>query len=185
MPIREKSMSPARAPVVAYAGLGGNQGDVAKTLALARRDLDALPGVRLGRVSRVYRTEPQGLREQPFFLNQVASLHCCRTVRPDFLLDRMLALEETFGRVRRKAGQRDGPRPLDLDLLLFGEERRDSPRLVLPHPRMRRRAFVLIPLAEIAPGLIFPDGERLVDALGKIRYSVRDGAIFQDDADAL
>jgi 2-amino-4-hydroxy-6-hydroxymethyldihydropteridine diphosphokinase len=168
----------ARPPVVAYVGLGGNLGDVERTFALALDALNALPGVFTGRVSGVYRTQPQGLREQPFFLNQVAALDCGRAVRPEVLLDRMLALETAFGRVRE---EKDGPRSLDLDLLLFGRERRDSSRLILPHPRMRRRAFVLVPLAEIAPDLIFPDGELIAAALGKIRYAVNGGVIFQDD----
>jgi 2-amino-4-hydroxy-6-hydroxymethyldihydropteridine diphosphokinase len=171
------------ASLAAYVGLGGNLGDVERTLGLARDALNALPGVRLARVSGVYRTEPQGLREQPFFLNQVTALDCDEGVRPDLLLDRMLALETAFGRARRREGQAGGPRPLDLDLLLFGQEQRNSPRLILPHPRMRRRAFVLIPLAEIAPDLIFPDGECLADALGKIRYTVNGREIFQDDTD--
>jgi 2-amino-4-hydroxy-6-hydroxymethyldihydropteridine diphosphokinase len=177
-------MPAVRAPLVAYVGLGGNLGDVQKTLALARDALDALPGVRLARVSKVYRTEPQDLREQPFFLNQVAALDCDQNVRPDFLLDCMLALEKNSGRVRREREPRGGPRALDLDLLLFGQERRTSPSLILPHPQMRRRAFVLIPLAEIAPDLIFPDGERLAEALGKIRYTLKEDLIFQDDPDA-
>ena len=144
---RRMSLAQARWPVAAYVGLGGNLGEVKKTFALARGALNALPGVRLGRVSGMYRTQPQGLREQPFFFNQVAALDCGRAVRPDFLLDSMLALEASFGRVRQRKGEKDGPRSLDLDLLLFGRELRNSPRLILPHPRMRRRAFVLVPLA--------------------------------------
>jgi 2-amino-4-hydroxy-6-hydroxymethyldihydropteridine diphosphokinase len=93
----------------------------------------------------------------------------------------MLGLEKASGRVRRERDPAGGPRTLDLDLLLFGQERRASPGLILPHPQMRRRAFVLIPLAEIAPDLIFPDGERIAEALGKIRYTLKADVIFQDD----
>jgi 2-amino-4-hydroxy-6-hydroxymethyldihydropteridine diphosphokinase len=172
-----------RAPVVAHVGLGGNLGDVEHTLALARKALNALPGVRLARISRVYRTEPQGFRDQPFFLNQVAALDCDPAVRPESLLDSLLALETACGRVRRKGERKDGPRALDLDLLLFGRERRSSPRLMLPHPCIRRRAFVLIPLAEIAPDLIFPDGGHIADALRELRCTVTGDGIFQDDAE--
>ena len=173
-----------RASVPAYVGLGGNLGDVERTLALARNGLDALPGVRLARVSGVYRTQPQGFRDQPFFLNQAAALDCDPAVRPEQLLDSLLALEAACGRVRRRGEQKDGPRVLDLDLLLFGQERRSSPGLILPHPRIRRRAFVLIPLAEIAPDLIFPDGGHIADALGQLRCAVTGDGIFQDDAES-
>ncbi|MDR1360454.1 MAG: 2-amino-4-hydroxy-6-hydroxymethyldihydropteridine diphosphokinase [Deltaproteobacteria bacterium] len=174
-------MSAVRAPLVAYVGLGANQGNAPKTFALALDALDRLPGVRLGRVSGTYRTEPQGLREQPFFLNQAAALYCERTVSAHFLLQRMLDLEKIYGRVRRTGERKDGPRPLDLDLLLFGQEELNSPGLILPHPRMRRRAFALIPLAEISPELIFPDGESIATALGKIRYRLTGECIFQED----
>ena len=167
--------------VTAYVGLGGNQGDTEYIFARARESLDAMPGVRLGRVSSVYRTEPQGLREQPFFRNQVVELLCSPALQPEMLLDMMLALEASFGRIRH-VGHKDGPRPLDLDLLLFGQEVRDSLHLILPHPRTRQRAFVLVPLAELAPELIFPDGMSIQQALERISFTVKGNEIFQNEA---
>jgi 2-amino-4-hydroxy-6-hydroxymethyldihydropteridine diphosphokinase len=164
---------------MAYIGLGGNQGAVDRALALAREALSALQGIRVQRVSRVYRTNPQGLQEQPFFFNQVAALLCDGNMRPELLMDGLLDLEAYFGRVRSE-GQKNGPRPLDLDLLLFGREERNTTSLVLPHPRMRERAFVLVPLAEIAPDLIFPDGQSIASALAGLHYTVRGNGIFQE-----
>ena len=164
--------------LVAYIGLGGNQGDMEETLALARERLAALPDCRLGRVSGLYRTEPQGFKEQAFFLNQVVQLFCPAAMRPETLLDLLLALEDDFGRVRQ-ADLKDGPRPLDLDLLLFGGEQRDTARLTLPHPRMRLRAFVLVPLAEIAPDMRFPDGMHIGEALKRLQFSLTGNEILQ------
>lgn len=165
--------------VVAYICLGGNQGDVEQTLALAREKLAAFSGCRLGRVSGLYRTEPQGFKEQPFFLNQVVQLFCPRAMRPETLLELMLALEERFGRIRQKDLQ-DGPRSLDLDLLLFGGERRDTARLTLPHPRMHLRAFVLVPLTEIAPDVRLAGGLPAAEALGRLVFRLEGNEILQD-----
>jgi 2-amino-4-hydroxy-6-hydroxymethyldihydropteridine diphosphokinase len=100
--------------------------------------------------SRWYRSAPVG-PPQPDYVNGCALLVVA--LEPDALLERLLATERRFGRVR---GERWGPRRLDLDLLLVEDQRLDTPRLTLPHPRLRERAFVLVPLAEIAPGWIDP-----------------------------
>ena len=165
-------------PVVAYIGLGGNQGNTEKIFSSACVSLEALPGIEVLRLSPIYRTEPQGLREQPFFLNRVAQLACDPGMQPETLLEMLLTLEAVHGRVRH-GGRKDSPRPLDLDLLLFGQEQRNSPHLVLPHPRMLQRAFVLVPLADIAPDLVFPGGMRIQQALNGISFVVKDDQIFQ------
>ncbi len=135
---------------IAYIGLGGNlpspAGPPATTLAAAVRRLGAI-----GRVtarSRLYSTEPVGLADQPRFANAVAALETAIGSRD--LLDALLAIEREFGRDRR-AGIANGPRTLDLDLLLYGNEVVQEPGLEIPHPRLAERAFVLIPLSEIAP----------------------------------
>lgn len=163
----------------AYIGLGSNQGDARGNLATALRELARLPGLELTAASSVYRTEPQGLREQPFFYNQVAGFACDASVRPEALLEALQAIERSLGRIRR-AGKRFGPRTLDLDLLLFGNQRMNSPYLELPHPRMLERAFVLVPLAEIAPDLSLPQGMTVSRALARIPHTRRDDIIFQD-----
>jgi 2-amino-4-hydroxy-6-hydroxymethyldihydropteridine diphosphokinase len=110
-----------------------------------------LPESRVARCSSLYRTAPVGILSQPDFVNAVALLET--TLPPEALLDALLDIEARFGRVRR---ERNGPRTLDLDLLLYDNIELDLPRLTLPHPRLHLRAFVLLPLAEIAPDLAIP-----------------------------
>lgn len=135
----------------AYIALGANIGDPVATVRAAFAALAGLPASRVLRASSLYRTAPVGLRHQPDFINAVAALGT--TLEPEPLLDALLAIEANFGR-RRQA--RNGPRTLDLDLLLYGQRTVVSPRLLLPHPRLHLRAFVLTPLAEIAPDLALP-----------------------------
>ena len=129
-----------------FLGLGSNLGDPAENL---REAVHRLGGVlTIARVSSVYRTEPVGLRDQPFFLN--AALAAQTALAPFDVLARIAAIEEVMGR------QRDvpmGPRTIDLDLLLYDDLVLDEPELSLPHPRMTERRFVLAPLAEIAPDI--------------------------------
>ncbi len=141
------------APVRAYVGVGGNEGDVATTLAEALWALDALPQTTLQQQSALYRTPAWGRTDQPDFLNAVVELRTRLTARA--LLDHLLEVEQRFGRVR-SAADRWGPRALDLDLLLYGEDRISEPGLDVPHPNLHERAFVLVPLAEIAPSLVVP-----------------------------
>ena len=144
----------------AFVALGGNLGDTHAILRRALDDLAALPRTRLLARSRFYRTPPWGLREQPPFLNAAAELETA--LAPHELLDALLDIERAAGRVRE--GERWGPRTLDLDLLhMEGVTLRDE-RLTLPHPRIGERAFVLLPLAELAPELELP-GQGRVDAL--------------------
>jgi 2-amino-4-hydroxy-6-hydroxymethyldihydropteridine diphosphokinase len=142
-------------PVMACIGLGGNVGDAQATLVAAARELDRLPGSRLSRLSRLYRTPAWGLREQPDFINAVALVET--TLAPDALLDALLRIEREFGRVRAADGSdRWGPRTLDLDILLYGDGVVDQPGLRIPHPRLHERAFALVPLLDALPEALIP-----------------------------
>lgn len=143
-----------------YIGLGANLGDRERTIRTALDRLDANPAVEILRVSSLRETEPVGYADQPRFLNGVAALET--TLGPRELLDLMLAVERDLGRTRE--GPRFGPRTIDLDLLLHGQEVVDEPGLRVPHPRMAERAFVLEPLAELDPALQVP-GRGPVQAL--------------------
>lgn len=135
----------------AYVALGANIGDPKATLLAAFAALANIPESRVARCSSLYLTAPVGLHNQPDFINAVALLET--TLAPEALLDALFDIEARSGRVRR---DRNGPRTLDLDLLLYNDAELDLPRLTLPHPRLHLRAFVLLPLAELAPGLIIP-----------------------------
>lgn len=139
------------APCIAYAGLGANLGDAVHTLerAVARMDRD-IPGVRVAACSRVYQSAPVGPPDQPWYANMAVALACEAGVTPEALFAGLMAIEREMGR-NRLLERRFGPRFIDIDLLTFGTERRDTADLILPHPRMAARAFVLVPLAEIAP----------------------------------
>jgi 2-amino-4-hydroxy-6-hydroxymethyldihydropteridine diphosphokinase len=133
----------------AYLALGSNLGDRLDRLRTAVAALAATEGVEVVAVSHVYETEPVGGPEQGPYLNAVVAVDTERAARA--LLDVARALERAAGRVR---GERWGPRTLDVDVLLVGDERVDEPDLVVPHPRMWERAFVLAPLADVAPDLV-------------------------------
>jgi 2-amino-4-hydroxy-6-hydroxymethyldihydropteridine diphosphokinase len=136
----------------AYVGLGANLGDRERTLRAAVDVLAGEEGVEVVAVSTLRETEPVGVGEQPLYLNGVAALDTTLGARE--LLDRLLAVEQRFGRVRVPGEH--GPRTLDLDLLLYGDEVIDGPELRVPHPRLHERRFVLEPLLELAPGLVVP-----------------------------
>ena len=136
----------------AYVGLGANLGDRERTLRAAVDALAAETGIEVVSVSTLRETEPLGVGEQPRFLNGAVELETTLTARE--LLDRLLAVEQRFGRVRIPGEH--GPRTLDLDLLLYGDEAIDEPGLTVPHPRLHERRFVLEPLAELTPGLVVP-----------------------------
>ena len=135
----------------AYIALGANLGDPAATVRAAFGALANLPQTRVVHSSSLYRTAPVGITEQPEFVNAVAQLET--GLAPEALLDALLDIEHRFGRVR---AERNGPRTLDLDILLYNDLFVDLPRLTLPHPRLHLRAFVLYPLAEVAPDLVIP-----------------------------
>jgi 2-amino-4-hydroxy-6-hydroxymethyldihydropteridine diphosphokinase len=135
----------------AYVALGANLGDPAATVRAAFGALANLPESRVVHCSSLYRTAPVGIAEQPEFINAVAMLET--TLAPEALLNALLEVEQRFGRIR---AEKNGPRTLDLDLLLYDDQFIDQPHLTLPHPRLHLRAFVLYPLAEIAPTLVIP-----------------------------
>lgn len=137
----------------AFVGLGGNIGDVAEAFASAAARMDALPGTRLLRISRRYRTPAWGMVAQPDFLNAVAMLETA--LAPRELLDALLGIERAHGR-DRAAESRWGPRTLDLDLLLYGDVVIDEPGLSVPHPHLHERGFALKPLLEIVPDAEIP-----------------------------
>ena len=134
---------------VAYLSLGSNLGNREETLREAVRRLAAADGVKMLAVSSLYETEPWGKKDQPSFLKIAVSLQT--TLSPEELLALTQAVETELGRVRH---ERWGPRTIDVDILHVEGVERNSPTLTLPHPYMTERAFVLVPLAEIAPMLM-------------------------------
>lgn len=154
------------APVRACVGLGGNVGDAAATVRAAFDALDRLPGTRLLRASRLYRTPAWGVEAQPDFVNAAALLETTLDARA--LLDALLDVERAFGRERR---ERWGPRTLDLDLLLYADGRVDEPGLHVPHPHLHERAFALRPLADVAPDAQVPGWGRVDDLLTRVDAS--------------
>ena len=137
-------------PPPIFLGLGSNLGDREAAIAGAIERL-AARGFRTTLRSSLWLTEPVGGPPQGPFLNAVAGGETA--LAPDELLEACLATEREMGRVR---AEKNGPRTIDVDVLLYGDERREGPSLVLPHPRMHERRFVLAPLAEIAPGVVHP-----------------------------
>jgi 2-amino-4-hydroxy-6-hydroxymethyldihydropteridine diphosphokinase len=146
----------------AYLGLGGNLGDPQKSMGTALRMLDADPLSRVVAVSSLYRTPPWGKTDQPDFLNATAEVLTSHSPRE--LLDRCLEAEQRLKRVRQ---ERWGPRLIDIDILIFGDKAVHEHGLEIPHPRMLERAFVLAPLAEIAPDFMV-DGQTLSDHLAML-----------------
>lgn len=145
-----------------YVALGANLDDPAATVGAAIGELHHLPDTEFVVASSLYRTAPVGLKHQPDFINAVVEL---RALLPaPALLEALFAIEARFGRRR---SLRNAPRTLDLDLLLYGDDISDDPFLTLPHPRLHERAFVLAPLAEIAPQLLVPGHGAVADLLAR------------------
>ena len=136
----------------AYIGIGSNLGERESTIRDALELLAADPELEVEAVSSIRETDPVGVVDQPRFLN--AAIRLATDLAPYPLLQRLLAVEQQLGRVR--TGERYGPRTIDLDLLLYGDELVDEPGLRVPHPRLAERRFVLEPLAELDPGLVVP-----------------------------
>lgn len=157
--------APQRQPVTAYVGLGANLGDAAQAVRDAIQGLAGLPATEVTRRSSLYRSAPVD-SSGPDYVNAVVEVRTALTA-PE-LLDQLQRIEQGAGRTRP---YRNAPRTLDLDLLLFGSATIASERLTLPHPRMNQRAFVLLPLAEIAPQRVSPQAlaavaSQAVDRLG-------------------
>lgn len=141
--------------------LGSNEGERELLLAAALEALRATPGIRDVVVSPVYETDPVGPGEQGAYLNAVARLST--SLAPHALLGRLLEIERVAGRVRGPL--RNTARTLDLDLLLYGEQRIETPDLQVPHPRLRDRGFVLEPLCQLAPQLVLPGTGQTIEQL--------------------
>jgi 2-amino-4-hydroxy-6-hydroxymethyldihydropteridine diphosphokinase len=146
-----------------YIGLGSNLALPEKQLRAACVSLAELPGSELIRCSSLYRSQPMGPQDQPDYVNAVALIKT--TLSPDNLLQHTQLIENQQGRIRK--ADRWGPRTLDLDMLLFGQQQIDNEYLTVPHCGMKQREFVLYPLFEIAPDLILPCGEELSDLVIK------------------
>lgn len=151
----------------AYVALGSNLGDSRRYLSEAIEAMARLPGTTVTARSRLYRTPPWGMLEQPAFLNAAVQLDT--GLSADELLDALLAIERAAG--RRREGERWGPRTLDLDLLHMDGVRSAGERLTLPHPRIAERAFVLLPLADLAPALELPGQGRVAELLAALDHS--------------
>ena len=143
----------------AYIGLGGNLSNRELYLRGAVDLLAADPEIDVVAVSSFRETDPVGYREQPPFLNGAVAVET--DLAPRVLLERLLAVERELGRDR--SGPRWGPRTVDLDLLLYGDQTIDEPGLTVPHPRLAERRFALEPLAELDPQLALPDGRLVSD----------------------
>ena len=152
--------------ITAFVALGSNLGDPAAQIRRAMQALAAMPETRLVRRSSLYRNPPAGYLDQPEFVNAVARIET--RLAPRDLLERLLAIEHAHGRVREFP---NGPRTLDLDILLYGERIVREPGLTIPHPRMLERAFVLVPLAEIAPEAMVPGDGRIADLIKNVDAS--------------
>lgn len=148
---------------LAYVALGSNLGNPRRQLLDAMDALANLPDTRLLQRSSLYRTPPWGVLQQPPFINAAVELDT--GLSPHVLLDALLAIEQQAGRVR---AERNGPRTLDLDLLHVDGVQLDDTRLTLPHPRMAERAFVLLPLRDIAPGLPLPGQGTVAEQLARL-----------------
>ena len=149
--------------VTVYLGLGSNLGDRESNLTKALELL--AEKVRLEQVSSLYETEPVGYREQPQFLNAVCRVST--SLGPEQLLILIKGIEMTLGRA---ASFPNAPRPIDIDILLYGNQVIDTPQLTIPHPRLEEQAFVLVPLAELAPELTHPvSGRKVKELVGRVK----------------
>lgn len=151
-------------PVASYVGLGSNLADPQSQVERALDALARLPRSRLLQRSPLYASAPWGVVDQPEFVNAVAELET--SLPPRELIDALLTIERGAGRIRD--GARWGPRILDLDLLLYADAVIDEPGLHVPHPHLHERAFVLVPLAEIAPQLVVPQHGTIASLVAKV-----------------
>jgi len=137
--------------VICFLGIGSNMGDPARNCAAAERCIAGLEGITVLRRSSLYRTQPVGVAEQGWFVNGVIEIRTSLSSRS--LLDALLMVEDAMGRIRTV---RWGPRLIDIDILLYGQAVVDEHDLIIPHPRLHTRRFVLVPLSEIAPHAVHP-----------------------------
>jgi 2-amino-4-hydroxy-6-hydroxymethyldihydropteridine diphosphokinase len=159
--------------VTAYLGIGTNMGNREDNLERALGLLSQR--MRMGKVSSIYDTEPLDNVNQPRFLNMVCQVFT--RLAPEGLLALAKGIESKMGRL----GKSGEPRPIDIDILLYGDEVMDTPELVIPHPRMTRRAFVLVPLSEIAPDLVHPVSGKTIKELKQAIKEVQ--GVFKWESD--
>ena len=150
--------------ISAYLGLGSNLEHPLQQLQTAIKAIEELESVCVDKLSSFYATKPVGPQDQPDYVNAVARIET--SYAPLELLDALQEIEQQQGRVRD--GERWGPRTLDLDILLYDDEVIDHPRLIVPHPEIQNRAFVLYPLSEIAPDLYIPKLGELKELLKSV-----------------
>lgn len=143
--------------------LGANIGEPVRQIEAGMVALAALPGTRLAARSSLYRSAPVGYTDQPDFINAVALIETA--LAPQALLEALMAIERTYGRVRDFP---NAPRTLDLDIVLYGDSVVQEPGLTIPHARMLERAFVMVPLAEVAPDMQVPGRGRVSDLAGHV-----------------
>lgn len=161
----------------AYICLGSNQGPSERILQAALDGINLIPGCRVMSASAIYLSEPQGYRHQPWFKNQVLKIMADSSWTARTFLRQLLHLEHQLGRKRTELHY--GPRLIDIDLLLFGEQTINEPDCILPHPRMLNRAFVLAPLFEIEPSLTV-QGCTIKAALAKLPWRMEGIKIYQE-----
>ena len=159
-------MTEAQPAARAFIGLGSNLDDPAAQIARALGELDSIPASRLLQRSSLYRSAPWGVVDQPAFVNAVAEVET--GLSPRALLQALLSIEQAHGRDR--GGERWGPRTLDLDLLAYADLCIDEPGLVVPHPHLAQRAFVLMPLAEIAEDFVVAGVGRVRELLSRVDH---------------
>lgn len=151
---------------LAYLGLGSNMGDREAQIEAALKAIGVLPSTRVLRASPLYESAPWGPVEQPNYLNMVVEVET--GLDPRALLEGCKEIERKQGRLD---GERWGPRPIDIDILLYGDETLKFSGLKVPHPRMWARRFVLLPLADLRPDLAAPDGRPIEEILGDVHIA--------------
>ena len=166
------SIKPDLNQTSALVGLGGNVGNVVRSMQRAINAIQTRSDCEVTAISKVYRTPPWGITEQEWFFNACAEI--LTTLEPEPLLDLLLTIETAQGRIRE---QRWGPRTLDLDIIAFGQAKVKTDRLTIPHPHLAERAFVLIPLMDICPDRVVGDRSIKVHAA-----DIEHGGIVEDEA---
>lgn len=161
-----------------FISLGSNLGNTELNLSLAIKHILDLANLKFIKMSKVYLTEPQEIKGQNWYSNQVIQIECTQVWTPSLLMAKLLDIELKLGRERKSDTIRYAPRPIDIDLLLFGAMVTENPFCILPHPRMHKRAFVLIPLQEIKSDLMI-NGSSIAYLLDNISYALQDNLIRQ------
>lgn len=168
---------------IAYISIGSNLENPPAQIDAALKSIARIPGVVVEAISQTYVTEPQDCVDDAAWFHNKAIRVTCAPNEPEYLLKALQDIEKAQGRVRGEPEPKKHKylsRTIDLDLLLFDEQQRHTPELTLPHPRMKERAFVLVPLLEVVlPGFVMPDGDSIPTLLSSIKYKIQDNQIWQ------